>query len=563
MSKNIIICSDGTGNTSIKGRGTNVFKLFEAVDNNGHRVDPLLKPQVAFYDDGVGTSDWKLLKILGGAFGIGLSRNVRQLYKELVRIYDGGKDPDQIFLFGFSRGAFTVRTLAGFIANQGILQRQAKDTPETLDQRIKDAYKAYRQCYRPALWRTWPWKKLFPIRPRPSAEGKPHIRFLGVWDTVDAVGLPFHVADIWNKLVYQFKFDNRDLGGNVDQACHALAIDDARAAFSPVLWNQPPGETRVEQVWFAGSHSNVGGGYPKQGMSLVSLDWMMEKASHAGLRFLHSDRQFCREHLNADDKLYDPRAGVGVFYRWKPRDITELSKKANISRPVIHISALERIAHGTEDYVPGNIPDYIDVFPTPQATPMANAVMSARAAALNMVIAAAPPNMLPLVRSTIRAGWLSYYLYLITCTVALLLAISGGAVARLWTDPVDVLRNAGRMLWSLVKGDMEALKRIAFGPSDHPLAWGALGALFLTSILISLYTNKRMNAHFGLFWQGQQQNLREALKDVRLAVAAMMPAAPEAPTDTTPPSSPASTAPPSAVSKDASGMPIGSRSGGD
>jgi hypothetical protein len=369
------------------------------------------------------------------------------------------------------------------------------------------------------LWRTWPWSKLFPVPPRASAEGKPRIRFMGVWDTVDAVGLPFHVADIWNKLVYQFKFDNRDLGSNVDQACHALAIDDERAAFSPVLWNQPPSESRIEQVWFAGAHSNVGGGYPKQGMSLVTLDWMMEKASHAGLRFLESDRQYCREHLNADDKLYDPRAGIGVFYRWKPRDITELSRQAGIERPIIHISALERIAHGTEDYVPGNIPDDLEVFPTPQPTAMANAVMSARAAAINMAMSAAPPNMLPLVRSTIRAGWASYYLYVMACAGALVLAVSGGQPGRFLTEPLTVSTTAVQMLWSLVKGDMAALKIIAFGPADHPVAWSTLGIMFLLSMLIALYTDKRMTTHFGLFWQGQQQALREALKDVRVAVA--------------------------------------------
>ena len=544
MSKNIIICSDGTGNTAIKGRGTNVFKLFEAVDVNGHRTDPMLLPQVAFYDDGVGTANMKFLKILGGAFGIGLSRNVRQLYKELVRIYDGGEDPDQIFLFGFSRGAFTVRTLAGFIANQGILPRQAKDTPETLDRRIMDAYKAYRRCYRPALWRRWPWNKLFPLPPRASAEGKPRIRFIGVWDTVDAVGLPFHLGDIWNRLIYQFKFDNRDLGSNVDQACHALAIDDERAAFSPVMWNQPATETRIEQVWFAGVHSNVGGGYPKQGMSLVSLDWMMEKATHAGLRFLQSDRQFCREHLNADDKLYDPRAGLGIFYRWKPRDITAMSQKAGIQRPIVHISALERIAHGTEDYVPGNIPDLVDVFPTPQASPMANAVMAARAVALSMAIASAPPNMLPLVRSTIRAGRFSYYLYLASGTLALLLLVSGGDVSVVWRQPLSMGKNAWQLVWSLLTLDFSSLAAIAQGPTDHPLAWGTLAAMFVLSLWISLYSDSRMTAHFGLFWQGQQQALREALKDVRVAVAAELASAPIPPTATGPPTTPPPTDPP-------------------
>jgi uncharacterized protein (DUF2235 family) len=110
MAKRIIVCSDGTGNTAIKGRGTNVFKLFEAVDLNGHRYDPTLTPQIAIYDDGVGTENFKPLKIFAGATGWGLSRNVKHLYKELARVYDPG---DEIYMFGFSRGAFTVRTLAG------------------------------------------------------------------------------------------------------------------------------------------------------------------------------------------------------------------------------------------------------------------------------------------------------------------------------------------------------------------------------------------------------------------------------------------------------------------
>ena len=118
MAKRIIICSDGTGNTAVKGRGTNVFKLYEAIDLNGHRTDPTLTPQVALYDDGVGTENVKLLKIFAGMTGFGLGRNVRQLYKELVRIYDPG---DEIYVFGFSRGAFTVRTLVGLIAKCGVL----------------------------------------------------------------------------------------------------------------------------------------------------------------------------------------------------------------------------------------------------------------------------------------------------------------------------------------------------------------------------------------------------------------------------------------------------------
>jgi hypothetical protein len=103
LPKNIVICSDGTGNTAIKGRGTNVFKLYEAVDVNGHRGNPELTPQLAIYDDGVGNESFKPLKVFAGITGFGLARNVRLLYKSLVRVYDPG---DSIFLFGFSRRVY-------------------------------------------------------------------------------------------------------------------------------------------------------------------------------------------------------------------------------------------------------------------------------------------------------------------------------------------------------------------------------------------------------------------------------------------------------------------------
>lgn len=140
--KNIVICSDGTGNTSVKGRGTNVFKLYEAVDTNGHRFRPGLTPQIALYDDGVGTENFKWLRIASGATGWGLSRNVKQLYTELARVYDAG---DRIYLFGFSRGAFTVRTLAGFIATCGILDAERFASSAALERAVRRAYGGYRR----------------------------------------------------------------------------------------------------------------------------------------------------------------------------------------------------------------------------------------------------------------------------------------------------------------------------------------------------------------------------------------------------------------------------------
>ena len=123
--KNIVLCSDGTGNAGGKGRGTNVWQLFLAVDQHGHerhgdeRDEREEREQLAFYDDGVGTSSFRPKQLLGLALGYGLGANIRELYTALARNYDPGND--SIFLFGFSRGAFTVRSLAGMIDKVGVI----------------------------------------------------------------------------------------------------------------------------------------------------------------------------------------------------------------------------------------------------------------------------------------------------------------------------------------------------------------------------------------------------------------------------------------------------------
>src|SRR6187399_160244 len=200
--KNIILCSDGTGNTDIKGRGTNVFKLFEAVDLTEHRTNPDLDTQLAFYDDGMGTRGNLIVRSLGGIAGYGLGRNVKKLYRELARVYDPG---DRIFLFGFSRGAFTVRTLAGMIGTCGILEGGKFDSARALRKAVDDAYQLYRTKYDSFLTKAA--KKVFGSRRQATVEKREaKIAFLGVWDTVDAVGMPFALSDLVNRLVYQFKF---------------------------------------------------------------------------------------------------------------------------------------------------------------------------------------------------------------------------------------------------------------------------------------------------------------------------------------------------------------------
>ena len=360
------LCSDGTGNQDIKNRGTNVFKLYEAVDIQGHKTDGNNKQQVAFYDDGVGTSRIPFVKFLGGACGWGFSRNVKKLYHELINVYE---EEDSIYLFGFSRGAYTVRALAGFIQWCGIINKEE----ENIDKKIDKSWSEFKRetfsrnyfstrrgfippekdektIFRETVQRREQYNEINPNQ-------KIIIKFIGVWDTVGAIGVPSDVLRAIINFFYPIWFSDNTLGRDIESACHALSIDDERRTFYPELWNEKDGkEERIKQVWFAGVHSNVGGGYPKQGMSLVTLDWMMNEATKAGLRFIDNDICFVKKHQDVHDKLYDSRSGAGLYYRWEPRDISKICEEHKIKTPKIHISVFERIACGTANYAPGNIP---------------------------------------------------------------------------------------------------------------------------------------------------------------------------------------------------------------
>jgi hypothetical protein len=507
MAKNIVIFSDGTGNTTIKGRGTNVFKLFEAVDLNGHRSQPHLPPQIAIYDDGVGTEDFKPLKLLGGAVGLGIARNVRQLYKGLVRIYE--RD-DRIFLFGFSRGAFTVRTLAGMIAICGILDSSALTTTKDLNKAVRDTYGLLRQCFCAA------WERLFRTKDFKQAEKEfrkkyktftgVNIEFLGVWDTVDAVGGPLHISDVINTLIYRFKFPDLDLSDAVRRGCHALSIDDERHAFHPVLWNARKG---VEQVWFAGVHSNVGGGYPKQGMSIVALDWMMQKAEESGLRILPSDRQRVREHADIDDKLYDSRAGAGIFYRWLPRPIDRLCGLRNV-KPVLHLSVLERIARGTGGYAPGNLPPSAEVTFTSMGDPAQDASLQSRCARVQSVLdAAVSETLLSRVRPAVWTGRVSYYLFVTSFLATLLAASAQGPHS--WTDLRADLWEAGKLAVDIFTLQWSGIQEKVIWLFTSILGWGLSGAVAV-SYLLGVLADRRMSREFSGFWHNQRALLRNALR---------------------------------------------------
>lgn len=375
MSKRIALFSDGTGNSSGKAEKTNVWRLFQSTDQ-------VLGEQLVMYHDGVGTSSNKYLAAFGGAFGWGLKRGVLDLYKFVCRNY---MPDDEIFAFGFSRGAFTVRVLTDLILQQGLVDYR---TEEELDANAKIAYRRYRDsCFKPTSIfspvRFFRWvrnsiialvDRLFqrPMLPKAFEAEQMHIKFLGLWDTVSAYGMPIEeFRPVVNFLFWPMLWDNLHLPRNVVRACHALSLDDERTTFHPIVFDErresemiSAGEVasdRLTQVWFAGVHSNLGGGYPEDQLSYVSLDWMMSQASAAGLKLIELRVEAITEEKSAYARLYDSRTGFGVFYRYSPRIIDVYQSSGEPIYPVIHYSVMLRMAFGSDDYVPLALPAKFEV----------------------------------------------------------------------------------------------------------------------------------------------------------------------------------------------------------
>ncbi|MGH9868497.1 MAG: DUF2235 domain-containing protein [Candidatus Polarisedimenticolia bacterium] len=526
MPKNIILCSDGTGNTALKGRGTNVFKLYEALDLNGHRDDPTLTEQIAFYDDGVGTQTLKPVRLLCGAIGWGLARNVRQLYAALCRCYE---PDDRIYLFGFSRGAFTVRALAGLIADSGVIDRMRWHTTAELDALTRKVYRTHRRHYR-NLTKTITkhvglldrYRDRFPeLYVDEGTATPPQIHFMGVWDTVDAVGLPVEeLSWLLNTFIYPFKFPDYQLSEKVRKACHALAIDDERRTFHPLLWDESvERDGRIEQVWFAGAHSNVGGGYEKHGMSLVALDWMMSKAEESGLRFIAPVRDVYGMLRNATDQLYDSRRGLGFYYRYQPRPIQKLCAR-NATRPTIHVSVLQRLLLSGQPYTPGNLPDDFDLVGTltrdgaPREGEGPEA-LRARAQALGRSIHAGKPLLAGArkwihLRIGTHYACLSFTLLLFVTLLRFRLADPAAAEATTWV----------RML--LPAGIAQAVEMLIFQARQHLFLSSLLPALLLAYLLGSV-ARSRIDSIHGEFWSRVTRELRPAARDTKRMSTARTP----------------------------------------
>ena len=247
MSKRLVLCCDGTWNTPDQESSglpchTNVTKLALAV---AEKADDDREQRV-FYHRGVGTRRGE--RIRGGAFGFGLSRNVKETYRFIVDNFEPG---DDLFFFGFSRGAFTARSAAGFVRNAGVLRSECVA-------RLDEAYALYRDRARHPRGVE---AQLF----RRSYSHETRIRFIGVWDTVGALGIPLDGLRWVNAVNRRWQFHDTYLSTTVDAAFQGLAIDEKRRPFKPAIWrqqNDAPDHQRVKQVLFSGVHCDVGGGYP-------------------------------------------------------------------------------------------------------------------------------------------------------------------------------------------------------------------------------------------------------------------------------------------------------------
>jgi len=376
--KRIILLSDGTGNSERSPFKTNVWRTYQAL-----KLAP--GEQIAYYDNGVGTSTMKPLAVLGGAFGWGLKRNVIGLYKFLCRTYEPG---DLVYGFGFSRGAFTIRVLVGLIDGEGLVRYRKDDglaiSEQELTRYATAASRAYRkECYRapwaiPAIVGRLLRDAFLAVRDRPRGlrpydKGKnipvEEIRYLGLWDTVDAYGIPIReLKSVVDHYIWPLSFRSSELSDKVKCARHALALDDERATFHPLIWNEL-GEidkfqanrvpaNRIRQVWFAGAHANVGGGYPDDGLAYVPLLWILEEACGAGLEFEPELIRLYKAVVNRFGRIYDSRAGRAAFYRYSPRRIDRSPERPYTNRPLVASTVFERMTQG--QYAPISIHGPID-----------------------------------------------------------------------------------------------------------------------------------------------------------------------------------------------------------
>lgn len=346
--RNIALCFDGTWNSDDASSPTNVVKTYRAI----RPATSAGVEQLACYDRGVGTGRFDRLR--GGVLGLGLARNVELAYQWLTGKYREG---DRLFLFGYSRGAYTARSLAGLIGLCGVPDAGRCGLAEC---EPADAASQAMAIYRiPAgkdrEKRAARHRDIFCRAPAaPVARGVDVLRpssivhFVGVWDTVGALGVPI----TWLNWVgaRRHRFHDVRLDRHIRHACHAVSVDEGRRPFAPTLWLSPPVQGQeVEQLWFPGVHGDVGGGRPHTHLSDGALLWMWAKAWAAGLAF----EPWAAFHDVAPDP-FGPQGKMSLVYRVWGRHDRPIGEADENGRPAVtgeavHFSAIRRLENPESD----------------------------------------------------------------------------------------------------------------------------------------------------------------------------------------------------------------------
>ena len=338
--KRIAIFCDGTWNTPDEQKDgkpcqTNVVKMANALCENS--VDGTV--QKLYYDSGIGSEGGILKRMYDGATGTGISKNILQAYSFLMNTYEPG---DELFLFGFSRGAFTVRSLSGFIRNAGIMDMKFMDKLPL----AYNLYKSRHPSFNPKAEASVLFRKTYAV------EDVTGIKFIGVFDTVGALGNPLFLKGVVSE---HNEFHDTELSSKIENAYHALAIDEKRRNFQATLWHQQKSATKqvLEQVWFAGVHSDVGGGYPESDLSDVPLQWMTEKAEGCKLHFDPIPAA-----PNSLGTIHESFKGIYHFGGKLYRPIGKSTPGLGATNEKVHPSAIER-HEKIRSYRPKNLNEYL------------------------------------------------------------------------------------------------------------------------------------------------------------------------------------------------------------
>ncbi len=325
MPKNIVFCADGTWDDP--SENSNVCQLYGALA----RIDGT---QIPMYDSGVGSSGLAIEKLLGGAVGVGLFQKIRDGYSDIAGQYQSG---DRLYIFGFSRGAYTARSLAGMIAICGLPKNFQND-----QRCVEMAFSAYRnQANRTTM--------LANLNAAYDMDNTAQIQLLGVWDTVGSLGIPAIFGDVD---MLQYGFLSTTLHPNVLNAVQALAIDEQRQQFQPSLWaSEPLADQSITQAWFSGVHCDVGGGYVPDAngalTSNITLLWMANYARTFGLQFKPGALSSANVGRDSLASLHESRNGA---YRIFPPHIRTIDLAS-----IIGSSVAVRCATPSCKYDPANL----------------------------------------------------------------------------------------------------------------------------------------------------------------------------------------------------------------